>query len=488
MTGDPAALERLARQALEQGGEEEAVTLLRAGAERAGDNPRLWHWTALLDRALDQHESALAALARAAALAPHDPAVAHCRALVTLEAGLDAVALFEAADRLNPGNSELMLQMAAARYAVGEGAQGVRDLDAMLAAAPGWVDGHHGLARLRCLMGEPQAARLSYDRAIAAQARDPALRHALIRMLVDGDRYAEAAEAISQARAALGGDPFLDANEAVALSETGAAAAADALFATLPTDDLGIAMRHIRHLLRTGRVEAALPLIERWAVGEGAQPIWPYAAIAWRMTGDPRRDWLDGDERLVSVIDLTDRLPPLDGLAEVLRAMHLGRGEPLDQTVRGGTQTDGVLFTRTDPMIRALRAAVVEAVEAHIGQLPPSDPAHPVLRQHRDRRVCFSGAWSVRLAGAGRHTNHIHPRGWFSSALYVSLPEPGAGHEGWFKLGEPPDELGLGLSPTRWIEPRPGRLVLFPSTMWHGTAPFAAGERLTVAFDVAQPR
>ena len=40
----------------------------------------------------------------------------------------------------------------------------------------------------------------------------------------------------------------------------------------------------------------------------------------------------------------------------------------------------------------------------------------------------------------------------------------------------------------RYVEPRPGRLVLFPSWMWHGTVPFGAGERLTVAFDVAPPR
>ena len=33
----------------------------------------------------------------------------------------------------------------------------------------------------------------------------------------------------------------------------------------------------------------------------------------------------------------------------------------------------------------------------------------------------------------------------------------------------------------------PGRLALFPSTMWHGTVPFADGERLTIAFDVARP-
>jgi hypothetical protein len=35
------------------------------------------------------------------------------------------------------------------------------------------------------------------------------------------------------------------------------------------------------------------------------------------------------------------------------------------------------------------------------------------------------------------------------------------------------------------IKPEPGRLVLFPSYMWHGTAPFSGdAERLTIAFDL----
>jgi len=42
-----------------------------------------------------------------------------------------------------------------------------------------------------------------------------------------------------------------------------------------------------------------------------------------------------------------------------------------------------------------------------------------------------------------------------------------------------------GLSYDDLIEPKPGRLALFPSWMWHGTRPFAEGERITVAFDVA---
>lgn len=48
--------------------------------------------------------------------------------------------------------------------------------------------------------------------------------------------------------------------------------------------------------------------------------------------------------------------------------------------------------------------------------------------------------------------------------------------------------MELGLKPAQLVEPKVGRLVLFPSTMWHGTVPFADAERMTVAFDVARAR
>jgi uncharacterized protein (TIGR02466 family) len=174
----------------------------------------------------------------------------------------------------------------------------------------------------------------------------------------------------------------------------------------------------------------------------------------------------------------------------VLRSLHGAKGEYLDQSVRGGTQTDGPLFCRIDPVIRKLRTTVVEAVESYVAQLPAPDTKHPLLSQRRDRRVRFSGSWSVRLRSGGRHSNHVHPQGWISSALYVALPEKQVGEPqdaGWLTLGEPDDELDLSLPPFRKVESRTGQLVLFPSWMWHGTVPFAEGERLTVAFDVKPP-
>jgi hypothetical protein len=101
-------------------------------------------------------------------------------------------------------------------------------------------------------------------------------------------------------------------------------------------------------------------------------------------------------------------------------------------------------------------------------------------------QVRLAGSWSVRLAGGGHHVEHIHLEGWLSSAFYVALPETKA-PAGWLTLGQPPADLNLDLPPLRTIEPKPGRLVLFPATMWHGTVPFAKGERLTIACDVAPP-
>jgi hypothetical protein len=63
----------------------------------------------------------------------------------------------------------------------------------------------------------------------------------------------------------------------------------------------------------------------------------------------------------------------------------------------------------------------------------------------------------------------------------------GAPPAGWLNFGTPPPELELELAAYRQIEPRAGRLALFPSTMWHSTVPFSDGERLVLAFDVALP-
>jgi hypothetical protein len=56
---------------------------------------------------------------------------------------------------------------------------------------------------------------------------------------------------------------------------------------------------------------------------------------------------------------------------------------------------------------------------------------------------------------------------------------------GWIKFGEPALDVPLKNAIRRAVQPVPGRLVLFPSYMWHGTVPLRApSPRTTIAFDV----
>lgn len=479
-----------------------AIAALRAGEEDYGlhalapvlaDYPgdaRLWQAAGLLHRQIEELEPAIAALAEAARLDPGNALIAHSLARAHLEAGLPAVGLFRAAQRLAPQDGGLFLGLVAALEEDEGPAAALSELEHMLSGWPTWIPGIEAVTRLRWQCGDVGNFS-AFERALAREPRNIDLWRSFVVTLTQADLYEATLTAVFDGRKAAGPQLLFDANEAVARAELGQSEAAEALFARLAgLDDDTVKVRYVRHLLRTGRPEDAAREAE--AAARGAQPhfFWPYVATAWRLTGDARWEWLEGDPRLVGVYDLADRLPPLPALAGRLRSLHRTSHQPLEQSVRGGTQTQGALFSRIEPEIRALRAAVVAAVEAHVAQLPPPDPAHPTLSVRRDGRIRFSGAWSVRLTGGGHHANHIHPMGWFSSALYVVLPgEEGGGERpaGWLTLGEPQKEIGLDLPPFRTVEPKPGRLVLFPSTMWHGTVPFAAGERLTVAFDIAKP-
>jgi cytochrome c-type biogenesis protein CcmH/NrfG len=482
---------RAALGAMRSGREEDGLALLEPARRAHPGDARLWQVAGLIHRRLDDLEPAIAALSEAARLAPADALIAHTLAQAHLEAGLPASHLFRSALRLRENDAQVLLGLAAALFAEERAGEAIETLDSVLDAHPQWLAGHDTVCRLRWQSGQREDFTASIERALAARPADLDLWRGLLVILTQGDLYERALEAVQRGRRSAGENLLFTANEAVCRSELGQAAEAERLFAEVGhLDDATIRLRYVRHLLRTGRPAEAAALAEAMTRTPAAHMFWPYLATAWRLTSDRRWEWLEGDPRLVGIYDLTPDLPPLADLAETLRGLHVAKEQPLEQSVRGGTQTDGALFARIEPEMRALRRAVAAAVERHVAQLPPPDPSHPTLAPARGGRVRFAGSWSVRLLSQGHHSNHVHPAGWLSSALYVSLPgeeERGEPPAGWLSLGEPHARLGLELPPFRLVEPKPGRLVLFPSTLWHGTVPFESGERLTVAFDVARP-
>jgi cytochrome c-type biogenesis protein CcmH/NrfG len=451
-------------------------------------NARLWQLLGLLSRDLQDLAVSVEAFQKAAELLPNDPMIASGLASVTFEAGLPAAELFERAIELDPSDRGLWLRLAAAWVAEGQAEAVIGGLADEVTADPGWIEGHKTLAKLRWEAGDRDGFARSFDRAVAAMPRSAELWLAFVQALTHDNLHDRAITVIERGKAALGPIPELEATEAIVRTELGQLDAAAPLFARVAhLGDLSTLVAYLRFLIRSDRIDEAAAVAES-NIEQAGPWMWPYLSICWRLLGDERWEWLEGDPSLVGIYDLADSLPEIGRLAERLRALHWANVEPVDQSLRGGTQTQGDLLVRLEPEICQLRQTIVAAVEQHVAQLAPTRQDHPTLIGQRSP-ILFSGSWSVRLTGGGRHVDHVHPAGWLSSALYIALPsedERGGGEAGWLALGQAAD-LVPDLPPIRMVEPKPGRLVLFPSTMWHGTRPFGAGERLTVAFDVRRP-
>jgi len=486
--GSRDAVSDLARKALRTWTEEEAETVLSVWLAANGPDSAILQWRALLLRALDRRAEAIALLQQAARILPTDGGIAHALAQVHLEAGLRSSVLFETALRLAPTRTEARLSLIAAYYAEGRGGEALNLLAGALDSNPGWLDGHRQFAQLCTLLGRSEEALKPLCQAIARFPDVLRLRIDALELLMAAGDYVGAVDLADQGLSRSGNLPELMVRKATALDELGQQDQAGALFSRCgDAQDGAHACRLIRHHLRQGSPEAVLRVASPWLDRAEATEVWPYASLAWRMLGDDKADWLEAQEGLVRIHDLAECGLDWSALANRLRHIHANSGQFSNQSVNGGTQTDGPLFARIEPEISAVRRAVVAALEQHVAGLPAADPGHPQLSLRRDRPVRFSGSWSVRLSGQGFHRYHHHPQGWFSAVLYVTVPDSLAGAEGKLALGGSPPELGLQLGPSRHVAPQTGRLVVFPSTMWHATEPFTDGERMTIAFDLARP-
>ncbi len=246
-------------------------------------------------------------------------------------------------------------------------------------------------------------------------------------------------------------------------------------------------------LLRAGDNEQAKKAAERaLAIAPTLQNALGIWGLALRRLCDPSEEDLNDYEKMVQVYELS----PPTGYADMesfnrdlnafLDSVHRDNREPLDQTLRTGTQSADNLFGHGHDIVEQLRAQIDQAVLAYIGSMAEDD-RHPLFGR-RTRDIKYSASWSSRLHDCGFHTNHVHPMGWISSCYYVALPDAVAdedGKQGWIKFGEPDFDAGFANPIRRTIQPQIGRLVLFPSYMWHGTIPFRSDDaRTTVAFDV----
>lgn len=377
--------------------------------------------------------------------------------------------------------------------------EGVAGYRALLERHPDQIDTHDTLASLLPQLGEGGVALDAYRKALAKRPDDRVLWLSALASA----RKLKAIDAFDrltgEAMRRFASDPSFAVYRADAIGMAGDPWAAARLLEELCAADAGNVGAHISaaywHLVHKD-VVAAEPYARRATeLAPMVQSSWAYLGTIWRALGDDRAQWLLDPDRLIQSMTLSppDGFPSMDAfLAQFggwLASQHDTLHQPADQSVRSGTQTRGHLFQKREPMIVAFVTSLRAQINTWLATLP-MDSSHPFLGRN-SRNAGFLTSWSIRMRSSGFHVNHIHQRGWLSSAFYVEVPqevrEQPADADwpaGSLTFGVPDEAIDLGLAPLRIERPAPGKLCLFPSYMWHGTIPFESETpRMTVAFD-----
>lgn len=478
---------------------EEAITILRTAIQHDPQNARIYSVLGAALRNAGHVVDAREAQAEAVRLAPdHVPAL-HNLAVTFSMSGKpkQALDLLDRCIALAPDLAEVHYNRGNALYHLDRVEEAAQAYERALAIRPDYLEGHDTLNKLYWQHGYNDQYLESYRQAVMRAPRcvglwvdwadwlnlagrsanaETVLKTALGMGLDHPDIY----HRLGKAHFALGrkSDGMTCYNQALGHEPGSRTYRLDMAHVLIQSGDYDRALKHIEEVLRSSPYD---------------QVAIAYQGVAWRLLGDPRESVLNDYEAMVKsyMIEPPEGYGSIESfnerLREVLLGLHKASRHPVEQTLRGGSQTMGSLFAHDIPEIQLVRQQLEKAIARYIADMP-GDQNHILYGRKRDG-FSFSGSWSVNLKRQGFHVNHVHTEGWISSCYYVALPNAVERHadayQGWIKFGE--TNLGLGEHEriAKIVKPEVGKLVLFPSYIYHGTVPFEDDKpRTTIAFDV----
>lgn len=474
----------------EQGKLEAAVASLRQAATLAPSSPELQFNLAVTCGRLGRLDDAVAVYRRAVALKP-DFAVAHYNLGTALK---DLRRLDEAADSLGravalqPGYAAAHANLGAVRQAQGRVDGAVASYRAALAIAPD--------ARVLLSLASALRAQGRLDDAIArlreAIALDAAYADAHNNLGETLWDQARVDEALAAYRAALAIDAHhaeANYNLGTVLYDAGQLGDAIACFERSRLRDWQ--ERRLYCLYKTGRdAEFRAALAPLLAVRPHRSPFLATLSAhhAANVGEADAYDFCRAPLDFVQHARIAELAEPGSVLvAELLRDVkHAEIAERKQGRLHHGIQSAGNLFKRPEASFRRLAQLIEAAIADYRARLVGADceyarafPAH----------TAFSSSWYVKMRRGGHLTSHIHETGWLSGVVYLAMPPRTPGSEdGCIEFSTDGDGYPKrhDAFPRRVFAPQVGDIVLFPSSLFHRTIPFAADEdRVCVAFDIA---
>jgi Flp pilus assembly protein TadD len=350
--------------------------------------------------------------------------------------------------------------------------------------------GYCNLGNTLLAMAERNGAIAMYQRAIALDPRNAVLHSNLANAFLTNLEFKSAEECSRQALALHLDLSAAHGNLAEALRGQGRYGEAIKHYALHGTPEAAAKLVEC-HLILGELDEFETVLTQQREIGADnirLSAISTFAALQHGTKFDP--EFCARPLEYVAIQNLQEMLAPFDKFSEEL-LREAGKldsvWEPPSKSTRGGSQTDGNLFSLATPQImrfqKTLQHCVVKYFEFH---------AHRSDRfvTRRPKELALAG-WVVRLRQAGRQEAHIHPGGWLSGVCYLRLPPRTSAEEGAieFTLSGYDYPTGEITVPVLQHRPEVGDLVLFPSSLFHRTVAFSAdSERISIAFDLLSPR
>lgn len=534
LPNQPAVLSNLANLLMAKGQVKEASSYFERAVRLSSDNIDAWYnWSVWLvkygqpDAALDilnkaeeagvraaklsivkgttlqkfeEFETALTCFDEVLAKHPKDVNARHHKA-ATLRMMLKPQAAIDLYQQLLNENhlyAELYFNLGCAQYDLKQFAQADTSLAKAIEIKPDYVDAHEALSKLRWEEGQSDSFTQSYDNSLRQFSSSMPLRYSFIAMLIMADKLEQAEIELEKAIKQFDNQHRFVHALAVLKNKQGNHKDILPLLQTAVAQDANNSRYQIdiaNYYIKIENYDVALDHLQQAQRNEPRnQEIMAYKGICWRLTEDRKESWLNNYDQFISAERLevpenyNDMSHFLGELRSALNSMHTSIIQPLDQSVRGGTQTVGRLLSEPVPVIQDFKRVLYKRIERYLQQLPV-DIEHPFLKRNTNQfRV--TGSWSVRLKQGGFHTNHVHPLGWLSCCNYISVPGEISAQDparsGWIKFGESSLELGDKEQIGKSLCPQEGLSVLFPSFMWHGTNSFSSEQyRMTIPCDIA---
>ncbi len=161
------------------------------------------------------------------------------------------------------------------------------------------------------------------------------------------------------------------------------------------------------------------------------------------------------------------------------------RLDPNHRSCHFADQTDDLFLDDKEPFV-AFEAMIRSAMQDYRRKLS-RNAAHPFLANPLPKTALVS--WATVMRSQGHQSAHIHPTSWLSGVYYVSVPDlvhrGDNAHKGWIEFGRPPEHYPITVEPdVTFLEPVEGKLILFPSYLYHRTVPYEDDAmRISIAFD-----